>query len=62
MITRLDTDKVLHAGVNVYKFSPTASFPGPPFPLPTERQVLLGLTQEKQWHSITAALVVSQHL
>ena len=45
--TRQDTDKLLYAGDNVYKFSPIASFPGPPFQLPTQRQVLLQLIQEK---------------
>ena len=62
VITRLDTDKVLHAGDNVYKFSSIASFPGPSFQLPTQRQVLLWLLQEKQWHSRTAAYLVSKEL
>ena len=34
--TRQDTDKMLHADDNIYKFSPIASFPGPPFQLPTQ--------------------------
>ena len=53
---------MLHAGDNVYKFSSIASFPGPSFQLPTQRQVLLRLLQEKQWHSRTAAYLVSKEL